>query len=57
VRGLDARAETFQMGLHQAAVVAAMWLRALLLGGLGDRADHAAKRYRERCQDTPGLGM
>ncbi|HVE96636.1 MAG TPA: helix-turn-helix transcriptional regulator [Pseudonocardiaceae bacterium] len=56
VRGIGARADSFQIGLHQAAVVVAMWLRALLLGGLVDQAEHAAKRYRERCQDTPGPG-
>jgi DNA-binding CsgD family transcriptional regulator len=57
VRDIDARVESFQIGLHQAAVVVALWLRALLLGGLMDQAEHAAKRYRERCQDIPGPGV
>jgi DNA-binding NarL/FixJ family response regulator len=43
-------------GLHQAAMVVALWLRGLVLGGLLDQADQLARHYRERCQDTPGPG-
>ncbi|MGH3974653.1 MAG: helix-turn-helix transcriptional regulator, partial [Pseudonocardiaceae bacterium] len=53
---IDARAESFEIGLHQAAIVAMPWVRGLLLAGLLDRADQATRRYRERCQDTPGPG-
>jgi DNA-binding NarL/FixJ family response regulator len=53
---IEARAESFEIGLHEAAVVVFYWLRGLLLAGLLDRADQAARRYRERCQDTPGPG-
>jgi DNA-binding NarL/FixJ family response regulator len=56
LRRIDARVESFEIGVHQAAVVAAMWVRALLLGGLVDRADHTSRRYRERCQNVPGPG-
>jgi DNA-binding NarL/FixJ family response regulator len=42
--------------LHHLTVVGASWVRALLLGGLLDRADQAARRYRERFQDTSGPG-
>lgn len=54
LRRIDARAESFEIGLHQAAVVVFFWLRGLCLAGLLDQADQAARRYRERCQDTPG---
>jgi DNA-binding NarL/FixJ family response regulator len=53
---IEARVESFEVGLHQAAVVVFYWLRGLLLAGLLDRADQAARHYRERCQDTPGPG-
>jgi DNA-binding CsgD family transcriptional regulator len=56
LRLIDTRVESFEIGVHQAAVVVAFWLRALLLGGLLDRANHTSRRYRERCQDTPGPG-
>ncbi|HVE96635.1 MAG TPA: LuxR C-terminal-related transcriptional regulator [Pseudonocardiaceae bacterium] len=56
VQQIDARADAFETGLHQAAVIGAAWLRGLLLAGLLDQADHASQRYRERCQDTPGPG-
>jgi DNA-binding NarL/FixJ family response regulator len=56
LRRIDARAESFEIGLHQAAVVACGWLRGLILAGLLDQAEAAARRYRERCQDTPGPG-
>jgi DNA-binding NarL/FixJ family response regulator len=52
--GIDARAESFEIGLHLAAAAVLYWVRGLLLGGLLDRADQAARQYRERCQDTPG---
>jgi DNA-binding NarL/FixJ family response regulator len=56
LRWIDIRAESFEMGLHEAAVVVRCWLRALLLAGLLDVADQVARRYRERCRDTPGPG-
>jgi DNA-binding NarL/FixJ family response regulator len=57
LRRIDAYAESFvEIGLHQLAVVAFWWVRGLLLAGLLDRADQAARHYRERCQDTPGYG-
>jgi hypothetical protein len=56
LRVIDTRVESFETGVHQAVVVVAFWLRALLLGGLLDRADHTSRRYREGCQDTPGPG-
>ncbi|MGH3766808.1 MAG: LuxR C-terminal-related transcriptional regulator [Pseudonocardiaceae bacterium] len=56
LRCIDAHAESFEIGLHQAAIVVMPWLRGLLLGGLLDRAEHTSRRYRERCQDTPGPG-
>jgi DNA-binding NarL/FixJ family response regulator len=56
LRRIDARADSFEIGLHQAAAAAVWWLRGLLLGGLLDRADQAARRYREWCQDSPGPG-
>jgi DNA-binding CsgD family transcriptional regulator len=56
LRRIDARAEGFEIGLHHVVVVASMWLWGLVLAGLLDRADQVARRYRERCQDTPGLG-
>ncbi len=34
LRRIDTRVESFEIGLHQAAVVVDVWLRALLLGGL-----------------------
>jgi hypothetical protein len=54
LRRIDARVESFEIGLHQAATVALYWLRGPLLAGLLDRADQTAQRYRERFQDTPG---
>ena len=54
LRRIDTHVECFEIGLHQAAAVVSWWLRGLLLGGLLDRADQTAQRYRERCQDTPG---
>jgi DNA-binding NarL/FixJ family response regulator len=56
LRRIDAQVESFEIGLHEAVVVASLWLRGLSLAGLLDRADQAARRYRERCQDTPGFG-
>jgi DNA-binding NarL/FixJ family response regulator len=56
LRRIDARVESFEIGLHPAVVVAFWSLWGLLLAGLLDRADQIARRYRERCQDTPGFG-
>jgi DNA-binding NarL/FixJ family response regulator len=56
VRWIDARADSFETGLHQAATVGSSWVRGLLLAGRLDQAEQAAQRYREHCQDTPGPG-
>ncbi|MGH3981096.1 MAG: helix-turn-helix transcriptional regulator, partial [Pseudonocardiaceae bacterium] len=56
IHWIDARADAFETGLHQAAVIGSSWVRGLLLAGLLDQADHVSRRYRERCQDTPGPG-
>ncbi|MGB8960528.1 MAG: AAA family ATPase, partial [Pseudonocardiaceae bacterium] len=56
VQWIDARADSFDIGLHQAAVIGSSWVRGLLLAGLLDQAEHAARHYRERCQDTAGIG-
>ncbi|MDQ4022073.1 MAG: helix-turn-helix transcriptional regulator, partial [Actinomycetota bacterium] len=53
LRCIDTHVESFEIGLHQAAIVVAMWLRGLVLAGLLDQAEHIARRYRERCRDTP----
>jgi hypothetical protein len=55
LRRTDAQVESFESGLHQAAVVVSC-LRGLLMMGLLERADQVARRYRERWQDTPGYG-
>jgi DNA-binding NarL/FixJ family response regulator len=54
LRQIDARVESFEIALHEATLIVSYWLRGLLLAGLLDRADQIARRYRERCQDTPG---
>jgi DNA-binding NarL/FixJ family response regulator len=54
LRRIEARAEGFETGLHQVAVVVLLWLQGLLLAGLLDRADQTARRHRKLCQDTPG---
>jgi ATP/maltotriose-dependent transcriptional regulator MalT len=56
VRWIDARADAFETGLYQAAIIGSSWVRGLLLAGLIDQADDAARRYRERCEDGSGLG-
>ncbi len=56
MRRIDARIESFEIGLHQAAVVVFSCLRGLLQAGLLDQADQTARHYRKRCQDTPGFG-
>ncbi len=56
VQWVDARADSFETGLHQAAIIGSSWVRGLLLAGLLDQADPVAQRYREHCQDTPGPG-
>jgi DNA-binding NarL/FixJ family response regulator len=53
---IDARADAFETGLHQAAIIGSSWVRGLLLAGLIDQADDASRRYRQRCQDTSGPG-
>lgn len=42
VRRIDARVESFQTGLHEAAVVGSSWVRGLLLAGRLDEAASAA---------------
>jgi DNA-binding NarL/FixJ family response regulator len=54
LRRIDARGESSEIGLHEAAVVVFWWVRGLSLAALLDRADQIARHYRERCQDTPG---
>jgi len=56
VQWIDARADAFETGLHQAAIIGSSWVRGLLLAGSIDQADDASRRYRERCQDTSGPG-
>jgi hypothetical protein len=56
VRWIDARAEAFEIGLHQAAVIGSSWVRAMLLAGFLNEPDQASRRYREQCQDTSGIG-
>ena len=52
---IDARADAFETGLHQAAIVGSSWVRGLLLAGLLDRADDASRQYRERCEGATGI--
>ncbi|MGH3939454.1 MAG: AAA family ATPase [Pseudonocardiaceae bacterium] len=54
VARIDALTDSLQLGLPEVAVVGSLWLRALLLAGLLDRAECISRRYRERCQDAPG---
>lgn len=54
LRRIDTLVESSQIGLHHAGVVVFFWVRGLIWGGLVDRADQVARRYRERCEDTPG---
>jgi DNA-binding NarL/FixJ family response regulator len=56
VRWINTRAEAFEIGLHQAATIGSSWVRAMLLAGRLDEPDRASHRYREQCQDTPGIG-
>ena len=56
LRRIDAQVESFEIVLYEAAVVVIFCLRGLILGGLLDQAEAIARRYRERCQDTPGPG-
>ena len=56
VQWIDARADAFETGLHQAAIIGSSWVRGLLLAGLLDLADDASRRYRERCEGAAGIG-
>jgi DNA-binding NarL/FixJ family response regulator len=56
VQWIDARADAFETGLHQAAIIGSSWVHGLLLAGLLDAAEDAARRYRERCEGTTGFG-
>jgi len=53
---IDARADAFETGLHQAAIIGSSWVHGLVLAGLLDAAEEAAHRYRERCQGATGFG-
>ncbi|HKS52793.1 MAG TPA: AAA family ATPase, partial [Pseudonocardiaceae bacterium] len=53
---IDARADAFEVGLHQAAIIGSAWVHGLLLAGLLDAAEKAARRYRERCEGATGFG-
>jgi DNA-binding CsgD family transcriptional regulator len=53
---IDARADAFEVGLHQAAIIGSAWVHGLLLAGLLDTAEKAARRYRERCEGATGFG-
>lgn len=54
LRWIDARMESFEIELHRAAIIVALWMRGLVLAGLLDQAEHTARRYRQRFQDTRG---
>ncbi|MFN2534079.1 MAG: LuxR C-terminal-related transcriptional regulator [Pseudonocardiaceae bacterium] len=56
VHWIDTRADAFETGLHQAAIIGSSWVHGLLLAGLLDTAEKAARRYRERCENTTGFG-
>jgi DNA-binding NarL/FixJ family response regulator len=56
VQWIDARADRFETGLHQAAIIGSSWVHGLLLAGLLDAAEETARRYRERCEGTTGFG-
>ncbi|MBV9057819.1 MAG: helix-turn-helix transcriptional regulator [Pseudonocardiales bacterium] len=56
VQWIDARADGFETGLHQAAIIGSSWVHGLLLAGLLDAAEDTARRYRERCDGTTGFG-
>jgi DNA-binding NarL/FixJ family response regulator len=56
VQWVDARADAFEIGLHQAAIIGSSWIRGLLLAGLLDRAEDAARQYRDRLQGAAGFG-
>jgi ATP/maltotriose-dependent transcriptional regulator MalT len=56
VQWIDARADAFEIGLHQAAIIGSSWVRGLLLAGLLDLADDASRQHRERCEGTTGVG-
>jgi DNA-binding NarL/FixJ family response regulator len=55
VQWIDARADAFETGLHQAAIIGSSWVHGLLLAGLMDAAGEAAHRYRERCEGATGF--
>jgi DNA-binding NarL/FixJ family response regulator len=56
LRRIEVLVDSFEIGLHEAAIAVALWLRALLLAGLVDRAEHISLRYRKHCQDVSGPG-
>lgn len=56
VHWVDTRADVFETGLHQAAIVGSSWVHGLLLAGLLDAAEDAARGYRERCEGSTGFG-
>jgi DNA-binding NarL/FixJ family response regulator len=56
VQWIDARADRFETGLHQAVIIGSSWVHGLLLAGLLDAAEEAARRYRKCCEGTTGFG-
>ena len=56
VQWIDTRADAFEIGLHQAAIIGSSWVRGLLLAGLLDLADDASRQYRKRCEGITGVG-
>lgn len=57
LRWIDARIESLEIGLHQAAIIVAIWLRGMVLAGRLDQAEHTVQRYRERFHDTRGNAL
>jgi hypothetical protein len=56
VQWINARADAFEIGLHQAAVIGSSWVRVMLLAGFLDEPDQASRRHREQCQEPPASG-
>jgi DNA-binding NarL/FixJ family response regulator len=54
LRWVDACIKRCEITMHQAAIIVAMWMRGMVLAGLLDQAEHTARRYQERFQDTRG---
>jgi DNA-binding NarL/FixJ family response regulator len=56
VQWIDTRAETFEIGLHQAVIIASSWIHGLVLAGLLDAAEEAVRGYHDRLEGTTGFG-